>query len=182
MARVHPHTDRATIDRLKRDLLAAGFVPPPRVRLEPPPSRGEIRWAVAGAVVALAAGALLATAASAQTPSEWRYVSEDISDSVWYIREADFQAGHSQATAARMWVKVDASRDATVSYQSAVKRYTVNCVAGTYRFDQATHYYRDGTNSILRGDYQTHYATPGSIFAQVVDALCQDPEPRLSRT
>ncbi len=53
-----PHTDRDTIDRLKSDLLAAGFVPPlpPRVYLDPPMARWErLVWAT----VLLTAAAVL---------------------------------------------------------------------------------------------------------------------------
>ncbi len=45
-------TDRETIERIKHDLLNAGYIPPlpRRVWISPPPSWNEIFWAIGSAI------------------------------------------------------------------------------------------------------------------------------------
>lgn len=121
--------------------------------------------------------ALFAAPAAAQ--SEWRYIGESQNGSHWYVLTRDFNAGHSQARSARMWIKTDDRRNPKVPWMESKQLYSVDCVTESYRMVDSTVYYRDGSNE-SGGAGSLTYAVPGSIMSEAVAALCADPTPTRS--
>ena len=92
-----------------------------------------------------------------------------------YVRRTDLYAGRSDQTAAKLWLKLDFSRDLTVKWNHTISLFVVNCPAQTYQAIQTTIYYANGDNYPADPDTGPTFVTPGTIMAASVNLLCMDP-------
>jgi hypothetical protein len=124
--------------------------------------------------VLLATALMWASPAAADT--EWTYVATTNGGTVIHARTSDLLKGRSHHTTAPVWVRMDASRDRTVSFREARVLYAVNCVARTSRSVQATVYFRNGTTQTdsVRAE---EFIIPDSNLDTVANMLCSDPTP-----
>lgn len=129
--------------------------------------------------IALALALALPAPAAAQEAG-WRYIGSNTNGSAYYLREQDFQSGHSAVRNGRMWVKTDDSKNGRVEWQSSVTLFRADCVAETYQQVSLTVYYGGGRLDSISTPGEVIYAIPDSIMHSVLEAYCADPTPRRS--
>jgi len=123
---------------------------------------------------ALLAAPLTAAAQSEDVP-EWYLIDTTTSNTDFYARTEDLLKGRDYQTDARVWVRLDASRDRTVDWKEMVVLYSVNCPERTTKVLHMTTYYRNGRNVTDRVPGTIEYIVPRSIMAATADMLCYSP-------
>lgn len=124
----------------------------------------------------LAAVALFWATATNANYGEWTYIGTTDSGTVIHAQTSDLLKGRSYQTAAPVWVKMDSSRDRTVSFMRARTLYVINCVVRTSRSMHITAYFRDGTTR-TEGVQAETFIVPETYMDTVADMLCSDPAP-----
>lgn len=133
----------------------------------------SIRYLIIAAV--LAAMCPTNTAQAADLP-EWVEVGSTASGTIIYARSEDLVQGRPENTSAKLWMKLDASKNREVAWNSTIVLYVVNCVSESYRMIQGTAYYSNGTNEQIENiDGSTKFVTPGSNIAYATKLLCSAP-------
>jgi len=128
-------------------------------------------------ITALSALALIASSvpAGSEDVPEWTYIGTTDSGTVIRAKTSDLLAGRSNQTAAKVWVRMDASKDASVQFREAMTLYAVNCVAETYHTIQVTTYWRFRSPQTEPGSSGTRFVIPGTHMETLKDMLCSDP-------
>lgn len=126
------------------------------------------------------AAALLAIPFSAAAKSsdlpEWLNIDTSETNSVVYARTEDLMKGRSYQTDARVWVRIDASRDRTVDWREMIIFYSINCPKYTYEILHMSTFYRGGRNVTNQVSGKTEYIVPRTIMARTADVLCYTPD------
>lgn len=125
---------------------------------------------------ALAAAALAYATPAAASETDWTYIGTTDSGTVIHARTADLLKGRSNHTVAPVWVRMDASRDRTISFKEVRTLYAINCVVRTSRAIQTTAYFRNGTMQ-TGGVEPEEFIIPESNMDTVANLLCTDPAP-----
>lgn len=125
----------------------------------------------AAAAIALALCPVHASAED-RSNAEWIFIGEDQKGAVGYVRRQDVMAGRPNQTAARVWMKLDASRDRTVAFREAFSLIEVNCPAQTTRDLQITLYYPDGSVKTQQMFGASEYIIPGSNAEVMAKMVC----------
>lgn len=106
--------------------------------------------------------------------NEWVTVATTPTGGAWMLRAKDWA---SSDTGKSVWVKIDASRDRTVKWRSAMHEYSISCRERSMQ-DTAIIIY-DASGNVLASS-QTGYraganrgVVPDSIGEQLVDAVCK---------
>jgi hypothetical protein len=124
----------------------------------------------------LAIAALLFALPSAAT-AEWTFVDTTIDNEDIFIRDEDWLAGRSHHRDARVWVRIDHSRNRKTPYRYTMMLVSINCPAETYRFLHGTAFMPNGRSTSERVSTTSEYAVPGTIAAEIVEMTCFDPTP-----
>lgn len=106
---------------------------------------------------------------------EWTFIDTTNTGTKIYARSQDILAGRADDTAAKVWVRFDASRDNTITWQSTVSLYVLNCIAETYQAVQHTYYYRDGRSRSTDRPEQVRFIPPGSNVDSIKKMVCYTP-------
>lgn len=129
-------------------------------------------------ILALALLVLPASTAMAQSEDEWVFVSTSETETDFYIRRSDVMAGRSDSTAARMWVRMDHSKDAGISWRYSVIRYSVNCLNESFVQTSFTSYQANGKAESSPVSGNREYVIPGSHMDTMTKLVCSDTYPR----
>ena len=118
----------------------------------------------------------ITTVAAEDETSEWLYITNDKDGTSVYALRSDIMKGRSNQTRARVWVKLDHSRDKTTQYRESKVLYEVNCPGQSFRslsyhsYDTASNrVYSDNTTSSIT------YIIPETVMESVAIELCADP-------
>jgi hypothetical protein len=116
-------------------------------------------------------------ASSRQGLPSWIYLSADDDGAKYYVRGEDVAAGAPSSRAARMWLRTDATNDKTVKWQTAMGRFTINCVDETYALDALTTYDQNGQADQVAVTRKVESIVPDSLLASATDLICSDQTP-----
>lgn len=122
----------------------------------------------------------LHTPAMSQDRPEWFLIDTNKTGTQIFARTIDLQAGRPESRAAKLWVKIDASRDRTVSWREIKTLYAVDCIAETYRVITTHVAYSTKQSETIPGDMKLQFVVPGSVMAGATEILCSSPEEQTS--
>lgn len=115
---------------------------------------------------------LTAAAATTDEFPEWEEIDTTHSNTVVYARTEDLLRGRADQTDARVWVRMDHTRDMTFKARSSMMLYTVNCPAQTYRNLKLVMFSPNGESREGGVSGVTEYIVPKTIMAYVANLLC----------
>lgn len=111
---------------------------------------------------------------SASDYPDWLSFSEDAQGTVFYILRTDVEKAVAGGTDNRFWVKMDHSKDKTVSARKTMMYFSMDCVQQTTTVLSATTYYANGKRKELGSDLSPQFITPETHMETVAKALCGD--------
>lgn len=131
-----------------------------------------IRYLIAATLLLLP---LTAAADEAKDTPDWFHVGTTKSKTEMYARKADLLAGRDYQTDARVWIKFDNARDATVEQTMMMALYSVNCPRQTTQLISMTIYYRNGRNISSDEPGEVGYIVPNTYMDTIAKILCYTP-------
>lgn len=118
------------------------------------------------------------TVATARSPTpQWYYATTTDEGSIYYVRGTDIEESRKSSRSAIFWVKTNDSKNKTIERRASMQKYTVDCVAETYRMGDFVIYDRAGNASTIPGQSATQSIVPDSIFSEVTALVCSDNMP-----
>jgi hypothetical protein len=115
--------------------------------------------------------------AESESAAQWYYVTETDDGTIYYVRGDDIVRTRANSRSAAFWVKTDDSKNRAISRHGSMQKYTVDCLAETYRLDDVVTYDADGKATTHRGQSSTQSIVPDSVFSEVTALVCTDEMP-----
>lgn len=106
---------------------------------------------------------------------QWSYIGHSPSGTLIYALNSDIRKGSPRSTNARVWVKLDHTKDLTTKVRETKMLFEVNCAQNVFRGLSSNE--TDGKGNFISGTNEVGPLThvpPGSIISMVTEALCTD--------